>query len=164
MDFTFTLTRNQPITWSAATGQVLGGTRMVAQAFGLFPDGSTRPTGELKCFAIGADAQGNVGQINFNQLFGTAAIVIPTRGRRTSTTRGRSRPSAGFRRKASWSARRAILDLDGTITGYDLCPNILVAAFQPAGQAGGFPVGAPPGFALPAVRSTGISSRRATRT
>ncbi len=31
MDFTLTLTRNQPVTWSAATGQVLGGGQQIAQ-------------------------------------------------------------------------------------------------------------------------------------
>ncbi len=40
-----------------------------------WPDGASRETGELKCFAIGSDANGNFTQINFNQILGTASIV-----------------------------------------------------------------------------------------
>jgi len=137
MDFTFTLTRNQPITWSAATGVVLGGTRLLAQAFTGFPDGSSRQTGELKCFAIGSDVAGNVGQINFNQLFGEATIV-------NSAGQAWEYNAWAFQALGGTAAQGALVGtpgrilLDGTITGYDMCPNILVADFQPGG------VGAPP--------------------
>jgi hypothetical protein len=133
MDFTFTLTRNQPITWSASTGVVLGGTRLLAQAFKGFPDGSTRETGELKCFAIGSDAAGNVGQINFNQLFGNATIV-------NSAAQAWEYNAWAFQALGGTAAQGQLVGtpgrivLDGTITGYDMCPNILVADFQPNGS------------------------------
>jgi len=146
MDFTFTLTRNQTLTWSAATGAQLGSTRLVAQAFGLFPDGSSRQTGELKCFAIGSDAAGNVGQINFNQLFGNAVII-------NSAAQAWEYNAWAFQALGGTAAQGQLVGtpgrilLDGTVTGYDMCPNILVADFQPNGGPP-IPISVPPG-ALP---------------
>jgi hypothetical protein len=74
-DFTIPLTPNQPITWSARTGEVVNQIgvppRFVAPPFAVFADGARRETGELKCWAIGANGV----QINHNHLFGVASIV-----------------------------------------------------------------------------------------
>ncbi len=143
MDFTLTLTRNQPLTWSAATGVVLGGGRQIAQAFTNWPDGTARTRGELKCFAIGADPSGNVTQINFNQLFGTAAIVGAPFG---AAGQAYEYNAWAFQALGGTLAQGqpvgntpGVLNLDGTLNGYDMCPNILVGAFQPRGAPPIFP-------------------------
>ncbi len=133
MDFTLTLTRNQPVTWSVGTGLVLGGGRQIAQPFVPFPDGSTRQTGELKCFAVGTDANGNVRQINFNQLFGTAA-VINAGGNAFEYNAWAFQALGGTAAQGQPVGTAGTLNLDGSLAGYDLCPNILVADFQPGGQ------------------------------
>ncbi len=133
MDFTVTLTRNQPVTWSAATGFVLGGAGMMAQPFATWPDGSARTTGELKCFAIGANGAGDGTQINFNQLYGSAAIV-DVAGQAWEYNAWAFQALGGTLAQGYPVGNTpGVLDLDGTLTGYDMCPKMLVGAFQPGG-------------------------------
>ncbi len=147
MDFTLRLTRNQSVTWSAATGQVLGGTQTIAPPFNGWPDGAGRTTGQLVCWAIGPDANGNLTQINFNQLIGTATIVIPN-GQAWEYNAWAFQALGGTVAQGQpVGSTPGVINLDGTLAGYDLCPNILVGAFQPGGSPtpaagpflGGFP-------------------------
>ena len=79
--FDLTLTHNQPLTWSAATGRVVGGATPkaaspAAPVFGSFSDNTTSTAGGLTCLATTTDATtGAVRPLNHDSLLGSALIV-----------------------------------------------------------------------------------------
>jgi hypothetical protein len=125
-DFMFRLTPNQPVVFSAASGY--GSEGVDVPPFVI--DGNA--TGELKCWAVN-DA--GTEQISFNHLYGNAWIHPLNPGL------GQGRYGLGVMYNAyAFAAKQPFgstvgtagtLSLNGT-TGYDACPQYLVANFMPA--------------------------------
>ena len=132
LDFTIDLTHNQPIAWWASTGlayspsQRLSGS--VAPPFGIFPDGQTRPIGDLKCWAVTDDGST---EKSHNHLFGTASAFFTATGQAYEYT------AWAFQAIAPAEAALGspgVLNLDNV--EYDACPNILLGNFLASGVNG----------------------------
>jgi len=123
VDFSFTLTPNQPAYFDALNGTgTFGGPR--------FPTVGSR-YGEVKCWAVRSPGQGQDEQLlSYNELSGSATVY--DYGLRTAWEYS----SWNFRAKApqGFVIGTDELVLDGTV--YDFCPDYLKGHFTPVGLPG----------------------------
>lgn len=174
VDFSFPMTPHQSITWSAATGETIGGQSRTAGASVAVPFGLIgQNTGELKCWAVGTDpATGMQSPIFHNHLLmdikilGAPAgiggqayeyngwafqVLVGTPSGVSGNTADQLLPTALPTLNAAGEYESHLL-LDGQ--SYDRCPNMLVGTFHPSGAAVGTVMQPGPGLAPAPATST----------
>ncbi|SJM91211.1 exported hypothetical protein [Crenothrix polyspora] len=147
MDFGFTLTKNQPVSfWAGSLGNTgffnFLTTNVSAPQFNFFQDGTSSNAGELKCWAVNSKSNA---EVHHNHLIGKATIV--SFANNENAARGQAHEynasafQAHFYEKAQrWDSNsinytgRPLptpfkLDLDGK--EYDQCASALVGQFIP---------------------------------
>jgi hypothetical protein len=120
VDFEFALTKNQPVIFDARTGY------SPTKPANAFPAGPG--IGELVCFAVSNDG---TALRNFNNLAGTATVVVPGAGASEYN-------AWAFKFNASANAAEpgaGDLKLTGQPGAYDSCPAYLFGQFSPRGTA-----------------------------
>jgi hypothetical protein len=133
LDFTIDLTHNQPIAFWAKSGQPAGFSQkvggQVAPPFGIFPDGTIRTAGELKCWAVTDDGST---ELHYNHLFGTASIMDFEFGQAAEYTAVAFQALGPSTLTGTPLGSPGELNLDNV--EYDGGPNMLLGNFQPSGM------------------------------